>query len=227
MRARPPVIATGRGLRTAMWLRTFGTWRGRRHGFRLTAGLRVMTAMAPRFATVARFPAFRGAGLARPWDRLSGELFDGCHRLMVSRRDHRYRRPGAAGAASAADTVHIIVGMVRHVEIEDVADLRNIESPCGDVGGDEQLGLAFPKRLQSRHARRLVHVAMQRHGVETMLDQRTMQEGDLALAIAKNDGVLEFFRGTDLRPQRFALLVRLAATGHEQLGDRRRRGRGT
>ena len=72
----------------------------------------------------------------------------------------------ASGAAGAADAVDVVLGMDRHVEIEDVADVGNVEAARGDVGCDEQLQLAGAKALQHRHARALVHVAMQRAGVE-------------------------------------------------------------
>ena len=48
-------------------------------------------------------------------------------------------RPGAAGAADAVD---VILGVDRHVEVEDVADVRDVEAARGDVRGDQQLQLA-------------------------------------------------------------------------------------
>ena len=80
---------------------------------------------------------------------------------------------------------------MRHVEIEDVADRGDIETAGGDVGGDQQRDLALAERFQRGGARGLVHVAMQRGGVELVAQQRAVQLGDLALAVAEDDGVLE------------------------------------
>src|SRR5581483_1359428 len=68
---------------------------------------------------------------------LADQLFDRNHRLLVERRDDRDRRAGAAGTTGAADAMDVIVGMVGDVEIEDVADLGNVEAAGGDVGGDQ------------------------------------------------------------------------------------------
>ena len=99
--------------------------------------------------------------------------------------------PVLAGAAGAADAVDVVVGVMRHVEIEDVAHFRNVEPAGGDIGRDQQLGLALAEGLERGGARRLVHVAMQRHRVELVAHQRAVQLRDFALAVAEDDGVLE------------------------------------
>ena len=63
-------------------------------------------------------------------------------RFRVALGDQRERSAGAAGAAGAADAVDIVLGMDRHVEIEDMADVGNVEAARGDVGGDQELELA-------------------------------------------------------------------------------------
>ena len=88
----------------------------------------------------------------------------------------------------------VIVGMMRDVEIEDVADRRNIETARGDVGGDQQGHFVLAELLERRRARGLVHVAVQRDRGKAVADQRAMQRRDLALAIAEDDRVLEAFR---------------------------------
>src|SRR5665213_3896387 len=50
----------------------------------------------------------------------------------------------------------IIVRVMRHVEIEDVADRGDIEAAGGDVGGDQQLGLAVPESVERGGARLFV-----------------------------------------------------------------------
>ena len=60
----------------------------------------------------------------------------------------------------------VIVGVVWHVEIEDVAHLWNVETACGNVGGDKQFGLAAAEPVKRRHARGLIHVAVQGNRVK-------------------------------------------------------------
>ena len=96
--------------------------------------------------------------------------------------------PGPAGAADAMD---VVIGVVRHVEIEDVAHLRNVEAARGNVRRDQQLDFAAAETIEGCRARRLIHVAMQGDRIEFVAQQRAMKIGDFALAIAKDDGVLE------------------------------------
>src|SRR5262249_16679193 len=117
--------------------------------------------------------------------------------LVVDGRDDRYRGAAAAGATGSADSVHVVVGMMRHVEIQNVADLGNIETASGDVRRDQQLGLAATEAVQCRHPPCPSHIAVQRDRVEFVPQQRAMQVGDLALAVAKDNRVLEAGSGTD------------------------------
>src|SRR5665647_521953 len=94
-------------------------------------------------------------------------------------------------SAAPADAMHIVVGMMRHVEIEHMADRRNVKAARGDVGGDQQLGAAVAERLECCGASRLIEIAMQRDGVEAVADQRFVQQRHFALAVAEDDGVLE------------------------------------
>ena len=80
---------------------------------------------------------------------------------------------------------------MRDVEIEDVADGRNIETAGGDVGGDQERNFTLAELIECRGARGLIHIAMQGPDAEAMLLQRFVQGGDFALAIAEDDRVLE------------------------------------
>src|SRR6478672_7676374 len=161
--------------------------------------------IAARFASVVMgFRRGRGVGLSRfarqgvgPGNALADQLFDLGDSPAVAGADDGVGRAGFAGAAGATDAVHVVVGMMGDVEIEDVADIRNIEPAGGDVGGDQQFGFAAAERIERCGARRLIQVAVQRHGVETVTNERAVQLRDLALAIAKDDGVLEAVRRAD------------------------------
>lgn len=95
-------------------------------------------------------------------NRLSDQLFDRGNRLAVGRGDDRQGRAFSASAPGPADAMDIVVGMMRHVEIEYVADIGNVETAGGHVGGDQQRHLILAKLIERGGASRLIHVAVQR-----------------------------------------------------------------
>src|SRR3954471_22324802 len=109
---------------------------------RLAHMLAVTDRLLGRLRRLAGFDAF-GAGNA-----LADQLFDRRHRLEVERADDGDRGAGASGAAGTADAVDIVVGMVRHVEIEHVAGGRDIQAARGDVGGDQQRNFTLAELVQ-------------------------------------------------------------------------------
>src|SRR5580704_7565591 len=161
----------------------------------------------------------RAGELVHEWNRLADQFFDRRDGFGVVRSgddgDGGAVSPGAAGAA---DAVHVVVGMDRHVEIIDVADVGNIEAARGDVGGDQQRNFVLAELLERRGARRLVHVAVQRLHRKAVAQQRAMQRGDVAFAVAEDDAVLHAFGGADQAAQRVALLGAVAAGSRQELG---------
>src|ERR1700750_2255798 len=125
----------------------------------LVAALRVpRLAFARGLAATARSPAramfarligfigrFRVNGIIAvgTGNGLADQLFDRRERFVVERGYDRDRGAGAARAPGAADAVHVVVGMVRHVEIEDVADGGNVETAGRDIGGHQQRNVAL------------------------------------------------------------------------------------
>ncbi len=75
-------------------------------------------------------------------DFLADEAFDGENvRRILGHHDGE----GVAGvlrAAGAPDAVDVILGMLRHVVVDDVADVRDVQAARGDVRGDEHLVFA-------------------------------------------------------------------------------------
>ena len=157
---------------------------------------------------------------------LTDQLFNRDDGFLVERGNDGDRGAGASGAAGAADAMDIIVGMMGHVEIEDVAEVGNVEAAGGDVGSDQQRNFALAELIERRSACRLIHVAMQGADAEAMLLQRFVQQRHFALAVAEDDGVLEVLGVAEQAAQRFALLMRLAADADQELGDAGGRGRG-
>ena len=77
-----------------------------------------------------------------PFDRLADQILDLIDIFRVVLGDDRQRDAGAAGAAGAADAMDIILAMGRHVEVEDMADVRNVEAARRDVRADEKCNVA-------------------------------------------------------------------------------------
>src|SRR5450756_417268 len=178
-----------------------------------------MAALALARPAFARLAALGRRRLAHPGNRGADQPLDRGHGLAVGRRYDGDGGAGEAGAAGAADAVDVIVRMMRHVEIEDVADGGDIETAGGDIGCDQELRLAVAEGIERRRTRRLIEIAVQRDGVELVLQQRAVQLRDLALAIAEHDGVLEAVGRADQSAQGLALVGRIAPGGDLQLGD--------
>src|SRR5262245_30307806 len=145
-------------------------------------------AMLPRRGACARLGRYRSV---QPGNGLADQAFNSVDRLVVDRSDDRDCRTGTSGATGTTNTVHVIVCVMRHVEIEHMTDLGNVETPGGDVRCDQQFGFAATKSVECRHARGLIHIAVQCDGIEFVTEQGAMEVGNLALAIAENDSVLE------------------------------------
>ena len=76
-------------------------------------------------------------GQRHPRQPLPDRLLDAAEIRSSSSRHQRERRPGQFGAGGAADAVDIVVGDVRHIEVDDVAERGDIDASRCDVGGDE------------------------------------------------------------------------------------------
>ena len=115
--------------------------------------------------------------------------------------------------------MHVVVRLPWQVEVEHVADVGNVEAARRHVARRQQLDVAGAELVQRLHAALLVHVAVQRAGVEAVLGQALEQNGHIALAIAEDDRVLDTFTANELA-QRVALGPILAVLAvAETLGD--------
>ena len=155
-----------------------------------------------------------------PFDGQAGQLLNSGQRAIVGRRDHHQSGSSSAGASGPADAMDIVLGVMRHVKIENVAHVRDVEAAGRHVAGDEQLHLVGTEALQRLHARALIHVAMQRRDAEAVSLQGAMDDSEIAFAIAEDDTVLDVFGVADDPAQRGALLLGLAAGSDKALQDR-------
>ncbi len=102
---------------------------------------------------------------------LADQLFDRGDRFVIERCDDGDRGAGTAGTPRSADAMHVIIGMMRHIEIENVADRGNIKAAGGDIGSNQQRDFTFAELIERRGSGRLIHVAMQRADAEAVLLQ--------------------------------------------------------
>src|SRR5215472_1238427 len=152
---------------------------------------------------------------ARDW--LADQLLDGLDETPVVLAGKGEGMSLAAGPAGAADAMDIVLSMDRHVEIEDVAEPLDIEPAGRDIARDQDRDLAIAEAVQSLGAARLRHIAMEGRRVEPMLGEGTVEDVDVALAIAEDHGVAHVL-GAQQMAQRLALV--LVIDHRQRLNDR-------
>ena len=89
--------------------------------------------------------------------------------------DQRNGGPFFTGAAGTTDTVQVGIRGTRHIEVKDVADVRNIDTAGSDVGGDQHVDAAVGQALDSFVSLGLHHLAFQPAGVNPGLTQPVSQ----------------------------------------------------
>ena len=88
------------------------------------------------------------AGEIVPFDRLADQLFDGVDIFAVGGDGNGDGDAFASGTTGAADPVDVVIGMRRHVEIEDMAHGRDVEAARRDYNlSDAPVALIAPGHL--------------------------------------------------------------------------------
>ena len=97
---------------------------------------------------------------------MADELLDlrQMHRVVLAAEADRVAE--GAGTRRAADAMHVVLRVLRQVEVEDMAHFRNIQPAGSNIGSDEQLGLSFAKAIERRHSRGLIHIAMESDSIK-------------------------------------------------------------
>src|SRR5690242_1645681 len=110
--------------------------------------LLLMMTLRLSLALLLRLPMLRlRAGLEagnRPAFHLAvHQLLDRRHERPILGAHQRHRFAFRARAAGAADAVHVVLGDMRQVEVDDVRQRLDVEAARGDVGRDQHAHLAF------------------------------------------------------------------------------------
>jgi hypothetical protein len=85
----------------------------------------------------------------------------GAQHAALARRDEQDGVAGAAGAAGAADAVHVGLGVVGNVVVDDVADAGHVE-PRAATSVATTMSRAVLELLDDPLAQALGHVAVER-----------------------------------------------------------------
>ncbi len=115
-------------------------------------------------------------------DFAADQLRDLGQELTIFARGQRECAAFIAGTASTADAMDVGVGVVGHVEIEDVGQAADVDTARGDIGADQQAEFVVLEFLQRLGARRLRHVAMKLKHIEPVPLQRAIEDIHVALA---------------------------------------------
>src|SRR5262245_1463375 len=78
-------------------------------------------------------------------DGLPDQLLDGGDVPLVAACHQHEGMARAPRASRPADAMHVVLGMERNVEIEDVAHRRNIQPTCGDIACHQQADVSGPE----------------------------------------------------------------------------------
>ncbi len=84
-------------------------------------------------------------------------------------RDQRDGKAFGAGAAGAADAVHVVLGDHRQVEVDHERQLVDVDSACGDVGRNKNGNFPVLEIGERARARVLALVAVDRCGAQAVL----------------------------------------------------------
>src|SRR5690606_41316486 len=89
-----------------------------------------------------------------------------------------------AGAAGPADTVHVILRIIRQGVVAHMADAVDVNTTAGDIGGDQYPQLAFADVLPGAYSRALRRAAGRLGGVAALAHQAPLGAERLVRAVA-------------------------------------------
>ena len=149
-------------------------------------------------------------------ERLPGGPLDRLEQMPLTRGHEQQRLARTAGAAGTADAVHVGLGVVRDVVVDDVGDAVDVETTRGDIGGDEDVERARLQLADGAFTLRLHDVAVDRGGGETTRAQLLGQLLGGLLGAHEDDHRLE---GLDLEDASQGVELALMRHLHVALGD--------
>ena len=114
--------------------------------------------------------------------------------------------------AGAADAMDIVLGMLRHVVVDHVADLLDVDAARGDIGGHHDFVAAVAKSVERLLALALGAVGMQHRDGMALLVQPARDAVGAVLGAAENQHLIVIGAPQQLLDQRLLLLT---STGYK------------
>ena len=96
------------------------------------------------------------------------QFFNVAHQALVAARHKADGVAQSAGAACAANAVHIVFGVEGDVKVEHRWHVFDVQAACGHIGTDEQIDFAFFEAFEGFQAFVLALVAVQGAGAKTV-----------------------------------------------------------
>ena len=69
------------------------------------------------------------------------------HDLVVVVREERDRGTLLSGTTRTTDTMHVRLNRVRHLVVDNEADVLNVDTTSGEIGGHEDIGVSGAQGL--------------------------------------------------------------------------------
>lgn len=120
-----------------------------------------------------------------------------------------------SSATSATNPVHVVIELVRKVEVDNVNDVGNIQTTSSNAGGNQNRSSSIPEGSQSVLAFTLASVSVDRRSHEIVSAKLVLQHVSISF------GLYEYQREARFGPQQLtehAVLLRLLAE-FDLLGD--------
>ena len=136
------------------------------------------------------------------------ERFDVGQRDRVGFAAEADRVAGGAGARRAADSMHVVFGILRQVVVEHVAHAGHVQAARRDVRADEHGELAGLKVFEHAQALALRHVARKRLGFDAVVHERVAQPIRLAARVDEDHRAVRIAVAQQREEQRQLLLHR-------------------
>ena len=168
------------------------------------------------------FARFRAEAVDDPdFDVLLGEALDVLHETFLIQADQAEGFAAVAGAAGAADPVHIVFADVRDFVVHHVRQLVDVDAAGRDVGRDQRADVAVLETGQRLGPGALALVAVQRHRLDPVLGQEFGDVVGTKLGACEHQHLAPVVLLDDVRQQ---LLFLAAADRKDLLGDALHRG---
>ncbi len=98
-----------------------------------------------------------------------------------------------SGTSGSPDAVNVVFWVFRDIDIEDMAYIGDIDSPCDDIGADEEAYESVAKFLHTFKTDVLAHVAVEDSGGNFAILEFFSDFVDISFSVAEDEGSRDVF----------------------------------